>query len=87
MKMQAEWYSENMGIAAAEKFWNGMIAAGDLLSANPHLGKIEPLLNNTGRSYRSLLQHKDFKIIYFIENDVSIQIVTIWHCPKGTIIM
>ena len=84
LKKQAEWYAENMGVAAAEKFWTGMIAAGDLLSTNPHLGKNEPLLSNSRRSYRSLVQHKDYKIIYFIEDKEHIQIVSIWHCPKST---
>jgi plasmid stabilization system protein ParE len=41
LKKQANWYSENMGTSAANKLWNGMIAAGDLLTANPYLGKIE----------------------------------------------
>ena len=26
LKKQAEWYAENMGMAAADKFWEGMIA-------------------------------------------------------------
>lgn len=84
LKKQAKWYAENMGIDAADKFWNGMIAAGDLLSANPYLGKIEPILNDSEHCYRSLIQHKDYKIIYFVEDDRQIQIVSIWHCYKST---
>ncbi len=80
LKKQAEWYAENMGISAADKFWNGMIAAGDLLSANPYLGKIEHMLNDSAITYRSLVQHKDYKIIYSITDDNNIQIVSIWHC-------
>jgi len=72
-----------MGISADDKFWIGMIAAGDLLSTNPHLGKTEPLLNDSARCYRSLVQHKDYKIIYSIEDDENIQIVSIWHCSQG----
>lgn len=49
MKEQAEWYAANMGISAADKFWNGMIAAGELLSANPNLGKIEPVLKDSSK--------------------------------------
>ena len=82
LKKQAEWYAETMGIAAADKFWNGMIASGDLLSANPYLGKIEPALKGSAKSYRSLVQHKDYKIIYSLEGDKQIQIVAIWHCKK-----
>jgi plasmid stabilization system protein ParE len=82
LKKQAEWYAENMGIAAADKFWYGMIAAGDLLSANPYLGKIEPVLIDSAKSYRSLVQHKDYKIIYTLEDDKDVQIVAVWHCRK-----
>jgi plasmid stabilization system protein ParE len=83
LKKQANWYAENIGIFAANKFWNGMIAAGELLSTNPYLGKIESLLNGSGLSYRSLVQHKDYKIIYFIDDDENIQIVSVWHCSIG----
>jgi len=53
-----------MGISAADKFWNGMISAGNLLNANPYLGKTEPVLKDSAKTYRSLVQHKDYKIIY-----------------------
>jgi len=84
LKKQATWYAENMGISAANKFWDGLVAAGDLLAANPNLGKIEPILNDSEHCYRSLILHKDYKIIYFIDNERQIQIVSIWHCPKNT---
>jgi plasmid stabilization system protein ParE len=83
LKKQAEWYAENMGTSAADKFWNGMIAAGDLLCTNPYLGKIEPLLNDSAKSYRSLVQHKDYKIIYSITSNKIVQIVSIWHCSNS----
>jgi plasmid stabilization system protein ParE len=84
LKKQAQWYANKMGISAADKFWNAMISSGELLGTNPYLGKIEPILNDSARSYRSLVQHKDYKIIYSIEDDKNIQIVAIWHCSKVT---
>lgn len=30
----------------------------------PHLGKIEPSLKGLGREYRSLVVHKNYKVIY-----------------------
>lgn len=84
LRKQVEWYAENMGISVADKFWNGMISAGDILSATPFMGKIEPLLSDSAHCYRSLVQHKDYKIIYYIENDKAVQIVSIWHSRKGT---
>lgn len=61
-----------------------MIASAELLSSNPYLGKIEPLLNGSVKSYRSLVQHKDYKIIYSIQDDKTINIVSIWHCRKAS---
>jgi len=83
LKKQADWYAENMGISAANKFWNGMIVAGELLSTNPYIGKVEILLIGSAQSYRSLVLHKDYKIIYFIDDNENIQIVSIWHCRLG----
>jgi plasmid stabilization system protein ParE len=40
LKKQAQWYAETMGETAADKFWNAMIEAGELLSSHPYLGKI-----------------------------------------------
>lgn len=82
LRKQAEWYNDNMGSSAADKFWKAMIAAGDLLSSNPRLGKIEPVLHTSAHEYRSLIQHRDFKIIYYIEEN-KIQIVSIWHCQNN----
>jgi len=48
LKKQSEWYATNMGTSAADKFWTGM-TAGDLLSANPYLGKIEPILEDSAK--------------------------------------
>jgi len=84
LKKQAEWYAETMGVAAADKFWNAMIASGELLSTNPYLGKIEPMLHGSSKIYRSLVQHRDYKIIYFIEDDKYIHIVSIWYCRKDS---
>lgn len=83
LKKQVEWYAENMGISSADKFWNGMIAAGDLLSTNPYLGKFEPVLKDSAQRYRSLVQHKDYKIIYSLDDNKQIQIVAIWHCREA----
>ena len=83
LKKQAAWYAENMGISAANKFWNGMIAAVDLLSINPYLRKIEPLLTDLPGEYRSLVKHKDYKIIYKLNIENNIEIVAIWHCHQN----
>lgn len=77
MKKQAQWYAETMGETAVDKFWNAMIAAGELLSSHPYLGKIEPILQDSSKEYRALIKHRDYKIIYYIEDDSHIVIVAI----------
>lgn len=43
----------------------------------PRIGKIESLLAGRNREYRSLLVHKHYKVIYYIENE-TIFIVALW---------
>ncbi len=42
----------------------------DLLSSNPLMGPVEPILVNLAVDYRYIILHKYLKLIYFIHNDV-----------------
>ena len=41
------------------------------LSVFPRLGKIEPALRGLKREYRSLVVHKNYKVIYYIDDDMA----------------
>lgn len=77
MKKIFDWYLEEMGTKAADKFKNGIIKAVNTLEVCPTIGKIEPMLAHRDKCYRSFAEHSNHKIIYFIENDI-VHIVYIW---------
>ena len=72
------------GTRTAEMFYNKIKSHETLLVTHPHLGKVEPLLAHKKRhEYRSLVVHKHFKLIYYIEsvNDI-LYIVDLWDTRR-----
>ena len=57
-----------MGLSAANKFVQGINDVVVLLEQNPHLGKEEPELKAYKRNYRSFVEHRNHKIIYYTSN-------------------
>lgn len=51
------------------------------LSDFPELGRIEPLLQDRSKSYRSLVATKYNKIIYYVDDD-KIYIVDFWDTRR-----
>lgn len=55
----------------------------DRLSANPQMGAMEPLLKDRKLMYRSLVIHKFFKLIYYInEKKQCIVIADFWDTRR-----
>lgn len=77
MRKIFDWYLEEMGSRAANKFRNGIIEAVNTLEVCPTIGKIEPLLAHREKCYRSFAEHSNHKIIYFVENGI-VHISYIW---------
>ena len=72
-----KWYRKNMGNKAADKFSFGIIETVDLLATNPFIGKAEPPRAKSKKNYRSFVEHKNHKIVYYVEKD-TIYISDIW---------
>lgn len=66
-----------MGNNAADKFSFGIIETVKLLATNPYMGKAEPAREGCKKDYRSFVEHKNHKIIYYVEKG-TIYIVDIW---------
>ena len=72
------------GQKSAEKLDNIFKAYSRLLSAHPLLGHREPLLTHiTGVTYRSILVHRNYKLIYRVEPEDSeaadrVLIIDVW---------
>lgn len=73
------YYKEQFGVVTAQKVKNSIKACVTKLKLNPFLGKIEPDFVTLTHTYRSLVEHKNHKIIYYVEDEV-LYIVDIWPC-------
>ncbi|WP_455639693.1 type II toxin-antitoxin system RelE/ParE family toxin [Parabacteroides sp.] len=71
------WYKKEMGLRAAEKFIKGILDTIDLLALNPNMGYIEPETETCKRNYRSFVEHRNHKILYYVEKN-TIYIADIW---------
>ena len=58
-----DYIVEEFCVQAAEKFYKKTEEWQEVLSSSPMAGKIEPLLNNRSRSYRSIVITKQNKLI------------------------
>ena len=76
-----DYIVKEFGVRAAEKFYEKTEEWQDVLSSSPKAGKIEPLLNNRSRSYRSIVITKQTKLIYYIE-DETVFIVDFWDTRR-----
>lgn len=72
-----KWYRKNMGNRSADKFSFGIIETVELLASNPYMGKPEPSRAGCKKDYRSFVEHKNHKIIYYVEKGI-IHIADIW---------
>lgn len=61
------WYKKEMGLRAADKFINGILETVDLLALNPNMGSYEPETETCKRNYRSFVEHRNHKILYYVE--------------------
>lgn len=76
------WYKKEMGVRAADKFINGILDTIDLLAQYPNMG-FEMETETCKRIYRSFVQHKNHKIIYYVEKN-AIYIAGIWFNSQNT---
>ena len=66
-----------MGTSAAGKFMQGINDVVAVLEQNPYMGKEEPELKAYKKNYRSFVEHRNHKIIYYVEKD-TVYITDIW---------
>ena len=73
----ALWYEINMGWRAKMHFINGINKTMKTLAAFPNIGKIAAKQPIQGITLRSIKEHKNHIIIYYITED-SVHIADIW---------
>ncbi|MDR2915743.1 MAG: type II toxin-antitoxin system RelE/ParE family toxin [Tannerella sp.] len=65
---------------AASKLIEDIADAGNSLSKFPQMAAIEPVLSDLPIAYRALVVRENYKIIYFVNENVNI--VTVWDCRQ-----
>lgn len=79
LKRNATYCTQRFGKSIALHFIDKIDHQVELLATHPHLGIVEPLLDNRRRTYRSLVVHEHFKLVYYIdEKQQTLYIVALW---------
>lgn len=69
---------------AAVRIYNGILDDIEKLERFPRMGAIEQGLTDCGKTFRSLVVMKNYKAIYYIEdNENAIYIATVWDCRQN----
>ena len=68
---------------AAAKIYNELLDSADILEDFPLAGKVETVLEDNPKCYRSLVACKHYKIIYRVENNI-VKIVVVWDCRQDS---
>lgn len=76
-----EYGRKKFGEHMVRKFYQRIKSYEPLLTANPQLGIKEPLLENYPQMFRSIVVHKNCKIIYYVEGD-TLHIADLWDTRR-----
>ena len=67
---------------AATNLYNHFLDEIERLKDFPQMAAIEALLENESQTFRSLVVQPNYKVIYFIENEI-VYIAAIWDCRQN----
>lgn len=84
-----KYCAKTFGKRVAEKFLDSVDHQILLLAGNPLMGIHVPELDTSRRQYRTLLVHKLFKLVYYVDEKKSVlYIVSLWdvRCDPSTLI-
>ena len=76
-----DYIIQHWGIQSGIDFYSNTEDWQETLSSSPYIGKVEPLLLNRSRVYRSLTISKHNKMVYYVEADI-ITIVDFWDTRR-----
>ena len=81
MLRTADYISEEFGSTTKRNFLRATFHTAMLLSKNPNMGPIEPLLDDRAITYRSVLVNGINKIVYRIKGD-AVEISAFWDMRR-----
>jgi plasmid stabilization system protein ParE len=83
MKLSLAYCKKEFGKRVMLKYKENFKEQVELLRQQPYIGKIEPLLAERKESYRSLVIHRNFKLIYLVDEPSQIiYIVDMWDVRR-----
>jgi len=68
---------------AAVEIYNDIVDESAMLAHFPYMGIIEPLLSDFSEEYRSLIVRRNYKIVYYIDNEATIYVVAVFDCRQN----
>ena len=79
-----DWIKATNNENSAVKVYNSILDELEILEKQPQIAAIEPLLEDLPKQFRSLIINKQYKAVYYIEeqND-TVFIATIWDCRSN----
>ena len=77
----ADYIFDEFGAMPLLDYYNNLDEIEANLMAFPEMGKVEPLLQNRSKLYRSIVASNYNKIIYYIDEDI-IYIVDFWDTRR-----
>lgn len=81
LRQTAKYILREFGQKVRNEFMQDVQHANMLLSDNPNLGSVEPLLADRSLKYRSYVVNRLNKIIYFIKED-HIEVADFWDVRR-----
>lgn len=83
LQQATAYVREEFGVLAKQKLMNEVRDFVKILSTNPKIGKIEPLLYNAPQEYRSFVINHINKAVYYINTEKdTIEIVALWDTRR-----
>ena len=68
---------------AAAEIYNDILDESAMLARFPRIAPIEPLLTEFPEEYRSLIVRQNYKVVYYIENEIVIYVVAVFDCRQN----
>ena len=76
-------YIQTNNQRAAAEIYNDIIDESAMLARFPRMAAIEPLLTEFPEEYRSLIVRRNYKVVYYIDNETIIYVVAVFDCRQN----
>ena len=70
MKDVRRFYAKSFSLSVAANVYTSLLDTFHLMCIQPSIGAIEPLLEEYPQSFRSFVQHRNLKIVYWTEDNM-----------------